>query len=165
MKIFREKPILGLMVIAVLIAIISNHNERIHTRKDLAMHVFIEDQINPDKYMEAIDFSKPVTMYRIKKGDLVIQYQVPGAPQGNFYGLEGATPTELGISDVGWDSKSEKIVPKVKQVYIATKDFDVLASYSAPVVDDWSTPEIETKTTGHKLQLFTTCKPCFKEAN
>jgi hypothetical protein len=101
-------------------------------------------------------------MYYIEKGTKLIQYQIPNAEQGNFYALPFATPSKLGISDKGYDAKSKSIVKKERRVYYATKDFKVLASYAAPVVDDWSTPEIETQTEGSELQFFTTCKSCFK---
>jgi len=159
---FKRKIIIGLMIMAVGISVLFHKHQIMEQRKLTVMNEFVLAHVDPDKYMQAIDYSKPVVVYHINKGDKFIQYQVPGAPQGNFYALEGSTPTELGISDVGWDPKSEKVVKKEMRIYTATKDFDVLSSYSAPVVDNWSTPEIETQTTGHKLQLFTTCKPCFE---
>lgn len=128
----------------------------------------IHSQTNEDydkfaKYLNGIDFKKPVEIFHIKKGDVFIQYQIPGAPQGNFYGLKDSTPSELGISDVGYDPIKKKVVKKEKRTYTSIKNFDALSSYAAPVIDKWSTPEIETQTEGSKLQIFTTCKKCFEE--
>jgi hypothetical protein len=101
-------------------------------------------------------------MYHVKQGDKFIQYQLPNAPQGNFYALEGSTPSGLGISSHGYVQKWNMLVPKEKRVYVALRDFDMLSSYAAPVVDNWSTPKIETQTKGRELQFFTTCKKCFE---
>lgn len=153
-----------LMLISLIIAIGVNENRKhefMMNNYNLASDVFIDELENPNQYITAIDYYKPVTSYQVKKGDRFIQYQVPGAPQGNFYAFEGSTPTELGISNLGYDFQMELVVEKEMRTYIATKDFVVLSSYAAPVTDDWSTPQIETQTEGHARQLFTTCKECF----
>lgn len=160
----KRYVILVLMVWSVIMAVVVNEDRREIVRNDnyvLAFDVFKKEGVDLDKYLEGIDFNKPVSIYHVKKSDIFIQYQTLNSPQGNFYAFEGSTPSSLGISDQGWDEKSQSIVDKEMRVYVATKDFDALMSYAAPVVDDWSTPEIETQTEGHDRQLFTTCKECF----
>ena len=156
------------MLLAVLVAVSFNEmrrHERYVENFKLASEVLLI-QVSVDdanKYLHGMDLSKPVEIMHIKVGDRFIQYQVPGAPQGNFYAREGSTPSQLGISPMGYDAQSKMNVRKQKRTYEAVKEVDALSSYAAPVVDDWSTPEIETQTEGHQLQIFSTCKPCFKE--
>ena len=154
---------IAIMIISVLFAIGYHKIQSARVNVETAISFFVKHDVNLDTYKLGIDFSKPVRILHVKKGDKFIQYQIPGAPQGNFYALEGTTPSELGISEWGYDSEYELTVKKRARIYIATKDFKVLASYAAAVVDDWSTPEDETQTDGSKLQLFTTCKPCFQQ--
>ena len=158
-----RRIILGIMMLAVLFAFLFNYNQRKEIANcDVAINVFEVNGLDPDKYLKGIDCSKPVRIYEVKRGDVFIQYQLPGAPQGNFYALEGSTPSELGINEIGYDYDEEIVVKKEKRYYIATRDFNVLSSYAAAVVDDWSTPEDETQTEGSKQQFFSTCKKCFR---
>ena len=151
------------MILSVIFAIGYHKIQYTRANVELAVSYFITQNVEPYTYMDGIDLSKPVKVFHIKKGDVFIQYQLAGAPQGNFYGLEGSTPSELGINEIGWDEEESIVVKKELRLYIATKDFDALSSYAAAVVDDWSTPEDETQTEGTAIQLFTTCKPCFKQ--
>lgn len=167
MKMTKRNWLIGLMAVMVMVAIHVNET-RVHQQMeknfDLACDV-LSRQVSVDetnKYLKGIDLRKPVTLMDIKKGDVFIQYQVPNGPQGNFYGLQNSTPTELGISNRGYDYKTKSVVIKEKRTYMATRNFSALASYADSVVDDWSTPEIETQTEGKKLQIFTICKPCFE---
>jgi len=150
------------MVLSVIFAIAYNRIQFTKLNIQLAVSYFITHNVEPYTYMDGINISKPVRVFHIKKGDTFIQYQIPGAPQGNFYGLEGSTPSELGINEIGWDEEESIVTKKELRVYVATKDFDALSSYAAAVVDDWSTPEDETQTEGSAIQLFTTCKPCLE---
>lgn len=158
----KNKVVLIITAISLLLAINFHQIKKHFINQEIARAVFIEAGVPEAKYMKGINFNKPVRMYKVKKGDIFIQYQVAGAPQGNFYALEGSSPTELGINDFGIDITTGLMVRKRMRVYIAIKDFTLLSSYAAAVIDDWSTPEDETQTKGNKLQLFTTCKPCFE---
>lgn len=162
----KRNIIIGLMAISVLFAVVFNQSQQYDRRYELASDYLTTSTQKTTNLLEGIDFSKPVTIYQIKPNEKFIQYQVEDAPQGNFYALatlnDDPTPSELGISEMGYNQKTKEVVRKEKRVYIAVKATTALASYAAPIVDDWSTPEVETQTTGHKLQLFSTCKPCFK---
>jgi hypothetical protein len=144
------------MIVVTLIAIVFNHN------KVKKFNVDILTKNDVTEYSVSIDLSRPVRIYHVDKGEIFIQYQTPNSPQGNFYARMYSTPTELGISSYGYDPILKEVVKKEKRTYQAVRDFDVLCSYSAPVVDDWSTPDIETRTRGHALQYFTRCKNCFE---
>jgi hypothetical protein len=164
----QQAKIIFIMICAVLFAVVFNQMKWAafeHKNEALALSVFIEEGFPPGQYMEGIDLKKPVKMYELRKGQEVIQYQVPCVDQGNFYGLEGSSPSELGINENGFDSCMGATVKRQLRVYIVTKDMSVLSSYAAPISDNWSTPEDETQTKGSKLQLFSTCKPCFKRSN
>jgi hypothetical protein len=158
----KNKVILSIMVIAIILAINFNQIKRHSARQEIARAAFTEAMVAVNEYMKGIDFSKPVTTHHMKKGEIVIQYQTPNSPQGNFYGLYGSTPDELGINKMGYDPAMKVTVLKERRVYVVIKDFDVVMSYAAPVVDDWSTPEDETRVGGKNLQIFTTCKECFE---
>ena len=151
------------MILSVIFAIGYYRIQYTKANIQIAISYFTNQNVKPYTYMDAIDYSKPVKVFHIKKGDIFIQYQIPGAAQGNFYGLEGSTPTELGINEFGYDKDSKLKIKKEKRIYVATKDFDALSSFAAAVTDDWSTPEDETQTEGSAIQIFTTCKPCFKK--
>lgn len=157
----KNKVILAAMAISVLLAISFHQIKAQFIYQEIARDVFITAGVPVDEYMKGINFGKSVKMFKVKKGDMFIQYQIPSNDQGNFYGLLGSKPDELGISKMGYDSRTGTNVLKTKRMYIALKDFDVLSSYAASVVDDWSTPENEERVAGSKLQFFTTCKECF----
>lgn len=159
----KRNFIVTLMLLSCVFATVHFKNQRYEERMNLSMRVLESEGIkDPSPYLNGIDFNKPVTSYTIKKGTILIQYQTPNNPQGNFYSYEGATPTELGISERGYDPVLKEVVEKDVRYYLATEDVKALSSYAAPVIDDWSTPEVETQTKGKKQQLFTTCKKCFK---
>lgn len=158
----QNKIILGIMAVALLLAFNIHQIKRDVIYRSIARAEFEKAYLPAERYMRGISFNKPVKMFMVKKGDRFIQWQVPNAPQGNFYGLYGSMPTELGINVIGVDPVTGNRIFKEMRVYIATIDFSMLSSYSAPVKDDWSTPEDETQTEGKKLQFFTTCKVCFE---
>lgn len=160
----KNKLIVGLMLLAIAISLIvaTNRSSSICQKNIEIATFFMNIQGVDTKYISGIDCHKNVGIYVVKKGDKLIQYQVPGRPQGNFYGFEGSTPSSLGISETGYDPVTKTIMEKEKRVYMAKKNFKVLLSFSAPVKDDWSTPEIETQTEGTAPQILTTCKECFE---
>lgn len=157
----KNKIILAVMAISILLAINFHQMKRHFIYQKIAREVFITSHVPVDEYMKGINFGKPVKIFKVKKGDMFIQYQIPSNNQGNFYGLPGSKPDDLGINKIGYDPITKTNVLKVKRIYIALKDFDVLSSYAASVVDNWSTPENEERVGGSKVQFFTTCKKCF----
>ena len=72
------------IVVVVLLAICYNQYQFKNHNKKLSVSYFINQDVNPDTYLNGIDLSKPVKVFHIKKEDTFIQYQIPGAPQGNF---------------------------------------------------------------------------------
>jgi len=154
----------SLMILVTFLVVGFSYLNKINERRELAVEFFKSENISPDQYLKSIDFTKPVKIYHVNEGDFFAQYQIPRATQGNFYALEISTPSQLGISMIGYDKIDKTNVTKEHRIYIATRNFEVLSSYAAPIIDDWSTPEIETQTSGTALQFFTTCKSCFKFA-
>ncbi len=160
MRTLKQKLIVSLMISLAILSIVGNNLTKQNERRETALKIFsLSNSCN--KYMEGVDFNKPVKVIHIKIGDEFIQYQTKSAPQGNFYGVIGSTPDELGISEKGYDPKTKKVVMKEMRIYKAVRENIALSSYAAPVKDDHSTPEIETQTKGGKEQLFALCKPCF----
>ncbi len=157
----KTKLILGIMLFSLAIALNIHVLKKRAMYRDMAKTMLMQANMFEEKYMKGIDCSKPVTMYVVEKGNILIQYQIPNAPQGNFYGRFGSTPDELGISDMGYDPVEKAKVKKMLIVYLAIKDTESLLSYAASIKDDWSTTENE-KRTGGKVQIFTTCKECFE---
>jgi hypothetical protein len=156
----KNKVILLIMAIAIILAININQIKKHYARQEMARVVFVASNVPVEYYMKGINFSKPVIMFHIKEGDVLIQYQTPNALQGNFYAQPGSKPDELGISEMGYDPVKKTNVLKQVRIYIAVKDTKVLLSYAASIEDNWSTPENEERT-GGSIQIFTACKKCF----
>ncbi len=58
-----------------------------------------------DSHLQGIDFSRPVEVRQLRAGDIVYQWQTPGAPLGNYFSPSSAVrPTDLGIAGVGTSS-------------------------------------------------------------
>jgi hypothetical protein len=154
----KHVKILIIMLLATAFAI------QIHVAKNkLTAKLFLITSNTSLSVMEGMDLIKSVRVYEAQEGEVFIQYQTPNSQQGDFYGLPGSTPTGLGISEVGYDPQLKKVVEKEKRTYKVVKKTDMLASYASPVIDNWSTPEIETKTGGRERQFFSKCKECFKQ--
>lgn len=158
----KTQRILYIMAISVLLAICFNLVKKEVVYRDIARTVFMETNLPVEQLMKGINFKKSVKIYKVKKGTVLIQYQIPNAPQGNFYGQPESSPNKLGVSCMGYDSVNKNKVMKEQRIYVAIKDTDVLMSYAAPIKDDWSTPEDEEVAGGRAIQIFTTCKECFK---
>ena len=158
-----RKTILIIMAISVLFAISFNRGRISIHHKNLATEIFESANVNANDYLRGINLHRPVGIYVAKEGEVFIQYQIPNAPQGNFYGLEGSTPNQLGINEYGYDPQTEEKVKKEIRIYKVVKETEMLSSFAAPTVDDWSTPEDEARTDGSELQFFTTCKDCFQQ--
>lgn len=157
----KNKIVLALTIISIILAINFHQIKQQFRYQRLAREIFTTSNVAVDEYMKGINFGKPVKIFKVKRGDMFIQYQIPSNHQGNFYGLPASKPDELGISKIGYDSTTKTNILKEKRIYIALKDFNVLSSYAASVVDKWSTPENEERVGGSKVQFFTTCKDCF----
>lgn len=158
----KNKIILAITVVSLILAINIHQVKKRFMYQNIARSVFLAAGVPVSEYAAGINFFKPVKIYPVKKGDIFIQYQVPAAPQGGFYGLQESTPSELGINEMGLDPKTKSIVKKERRIYVAIKDFNALSSYAASVKDNWSTPEDESRTQGKHQQFFTICKPCFE---
>lgn len=58
-----------------------------------------------DSHLQGIDFTRPVDVQPLRAGDIVYQWQTPGAPLGNYFSHSAAVrPTDLGIAGVGTTS-------------------------------------------------------------
>ena len=159
----RKKIIIAVVILVALLAGVNIYLiKKRSDYKDLAYKTFTDAGVDAEKFMRGINFRKKVEILQIDKGQILIQWQIPSAKQGNFYAFIDSKPNEIGIRDVGYDQVQKKRIPKEKRFYKATRNVDVLSSYAGAVTDDWSTPQDEERINGTKIQLFTTCKECFK---
>jgi hypothetical protein len=97
-------------------------------------------------HMRGIDFSQPVDVVTIPKGTEAIQYQIPGAPLGNYFALPGTPGNKLGFYTSGREATS----------YVSTQDIPVLRSFASSTIDDWSMKDYgwEIEAPGGATQFF-----------
>jgi hypothetical protein len=79
-------------------------------------------------HIRGIDFTRPVEIVTVPRGTELIQYQIPGAPVGNYFALPGTPGNQLGIYTSGREASS----------FVATGDVRALRSTAAGTIDDWS---------------------------
>jgi hypothetical protein len=84
------------------------------------------------QHLDGIDFSKPVEIVSLKKGTLVMQYQIPGRPVGNYFAPLGAKAETLGINPIG----------RVPSVFEIAEDTAVLRSTASTVIENGNTNNI-----------------------
>jgi hypothetical protein len=94
-------------------------------------------------HIRGIDLSKPVEITEIPEGTTLVQYQVPGGKQGNYFAPPGTSASELGINPAG----------KVPTTFKTTEKVTALKSTAAPILVDWETPPFEAD--GGGTQFFT----------
>lgn len=160
-----RKTTILILCFATIFAIFYNRITIVNEHKNIATAIFEQSHVNPQNYIQGINLHKPVGIYIAREGETFIQYQVPNAPQGDFYGLDGSSPSELGINEYGIDPKTKEKVKKEIRVYQVVKETEMLSSFAAPMIDDWSTPQDEARTDGSELQFFSACKECFQRIN
>jgi len=106
-------------------------------------------------HMRGIDFSYPVDVVTISKGTEVIQYQIPGAPVGNYFALPGTQGNQLGFYTSGRQATT----------FISTGNVQVLRSTASSTIDDWSMKAYgwEIEAPGGATQFFTRSKSWMKK--
>lgn len=112
-------------------------------------------------HLKGIDFSKPVEVIKIKKGTELVQYQVPGGRQGNYYAPPGTRPQQIGIASQGTSRITGQVVDKVATRFKVAEDVEVLRSTAARVVDTWSIAGKSVVADGGGIQIFSTAKGLF----
>lgn len=96
-------------------------------------------------HLEGIDFSRPLSVTMIPKGTQVVQYQLPGAPTGNYFAPIGTPANSLGIYTGG----------RVAKIFTAGQDTSVLRSTAASVRNTWEVPTWSIDADGGGAQYFT----------
>jgi hypothetical protein len=137
----------------------------IYTRKETARQFYLDQGWEGKwigSHVDGIDFTKPVYIDTLKAGDEVFQWQIPGAPQGNYYTPNQLTlPGQLGINPQAIHRDTGQLIEKVQGRYLVTRDVRVLKSTAREIVDDWSVNSQPYKASGGGIQLFTTEKDSF----
>jgi len=105
-------------------------------------------------HLQGIDFTQPVDVISIPQDTRVVQYQIPGAPVGNYFAPVGTPANTLGIYTSGL----------VGNVYTATEPITVLRSTSASITDTWSMQRAgwQIQTQGGSIQFFAPNQGGFK---
>ncbi|MCF6344889.1 MAG: polymorphic toxin type 46 domain-containing protein, partial [Thiomicrorhabdus sp.] len=105
-------------------------------------------------HLDGIDFSKPVKLTELPKGNKTSQFQVPGGKVGHYFAKPNAKATELGINPSA--EVNGVIVKKTKTIFELNSNTTVLESTArSGIVDIWSAPSKPFKTTGGGTQYFT----------
>lgn len=101
-------------------------------------------------HIRGIDLSRPVDVVTIPKGTEVIQYQIPGAPVGNYFALPDTRGNQLGFYTSGRQATS----------FISIDNVQVLRSTASSTIDDWSMKDYgwEIYAPGGAQQFFTRSK-------
>jgi len=115
-----------------------------------------EGEIND--HMKGIDFNHPVEVVPLKDGDVLGQWQSPGAPKGNYFAPTIEKPSQLGIGSVGHNRATGEAETKIQKLYKVRGKTDALSSKAASIADNWSSPYATAMTTGGGQQYFVPAK-------
>ncbi|RYZ13876.1 MAG: hypothetical protein EOP49_54050, partial [Sphingobacteriales bacterium] len=100
--------------------------------------------IEPKYLGGGIDFSKPVRMVNVPAGTPFVQFQIPGAPVGNYFAPVGTAGNTLGFYTGG----------RQQTVHIFNHDVRALQSTAKSITDTWSVPGWSISAPGGGTQLF-----------
>jgi RHS repeat-associated protein len=120
-------------------------------RRSVAEQFYRQRGVDEDRiaaHLRGVDFSKPVDVVRLPKGTELIQYQLPGGSRGSYFAPPGTPGNQLGFYTSG----------RQATVYVTTEEVEVLRSFAASTVDDWSMQEFgwQIEAPGGAVQFFTT---------
>jgi RHS repeat-associated protein len=95
-------------------------------------------------HLTGIDFNQSVDIVNIPAGTPVVQYQIPGAPVGNYFAPVGTSGNTLGIYTSG----------RVADTFTAIQDTTVLRSTAADVNITWEVKGWSIEAQGGGTQFF-----------
>jgi len=133
-------------------------------KQQLARDFYLKQGYSPkriDSHLAGIDFNQPVETVTPPQGTKVVQWQLPGAPQGNYYAFPGTTPQQLGISPIALNTTDGTMVNKIPTAYITNSEVEVLKSTAAAVNDTWSIPGRALATQGKGTQMMSAYSSAF----
>jgi hypothetical protein len=81
-----------------------------------------------DSHLQGIDFTRPVEVVTLRKGQVLEQWQYPGAPQGDYYALPGADKHSLGILHTRRNRATGLTEQRELRRLLVTEDIQVLRS-------------------------------------
>jgi len=127
-----------------------NLNSDINSRgnKELATNFYLDQGWHPKRaasHVGGIDFSQPVDIFTLSRGQPLAQYQARGNGVGNYFAPVGTRAEQLGINPIGRDTL----------VYAPTERVQVLRSTAAEIVDTWLVPSVPYRAEGGGTQFFT----------
>jgi type VI secretion system secreted protein VgrG len=110
-------------------------------------------------HVNGIDLSKPVEIVEIQPGEPLVQYNKPDGPQGKYFGPEGGTPEQLGISGEGrvkQDFVGPPRPPPVTALRTTAKDIPDFTSRDGTLVPGGGGGGIQYQTPTPELMKETT---------
>lgn len=124
-----------------------NTDINIRGNRELATNFYLDQGFHPKRvpsHVGGIDFSQPVDIVTLSRGQPVAQYQV-GNGVGNYFAPIGTRAEQLGVNPTG----------RQTLIYAPTERVPVLRSTAAEIVDTWTVPGSAYKAEGGGTQFFT----------
>jgi RHS repeat-associated protein len=124
-------------------------------RRSLAMQFYRDAGYSAEdaaSHVAGIDFSKPVEGVVLPKGTQVVQFQIPGRPQGSYYAPPGTSAESIGVNPEG----------RVQNVFTTSRDVTVLRSTAADTTGNASLPAA-ARGSGGGTQYFSAEKAAFEK--
>lgn len=114
-------------------------------------------------HLAGIDFSSPVEVARLGRGQLVYQWDAPSTSRGQYFALlERSTPSDLGVSPNKIPRGTNTIFSRTQIPMIVNRPVYGLRSTAAPIVDSWSVRGTSFPAVGGSRQFFTTDTSAFR---
>jgi RHS repeat-associated protein len=95
-------------------------------------------------HIKGIDFTKPVSVQRLRAGKEVTQWRNPSRPVGNYFTEPGTSASQLGINPKG----------RSEEAFVVASDTKALRSTAAPITDTWTDPASPFAAAGGGRQFF-----------
>lgn len=117
-----------------------------------------------ESHLNGIDFSHPVEVIKVGKGQQFYQWDSPTTYRGGQYFafLDSSRPTELGINPRKEGFGTDIIFKRIQSPLVTHRSVEVLKTTAAPIIDNWSIQNEPYITKGGAQQAFTPDLEAFK---
>jgi len=102
-------------------------------RKKVAYNFYRRSGLSHEQalsHMKGVDFSKPVSVRKLREGKNLAQWRNPDRPVGHYFTEPGTPASQLGINPKG----------RAQESFTVVSDTKALGSRAAPVTDTWTDP-------------------------
>jgi hypothetical protein len=133
----------------------------IRGRKEVATNFYRQSgysDLDLVSHLDGIDFTKPVEVVKVGRGQSFYQWDSPTTYRGGQYFAvsEGSVPSQLGINPSKVGFGSDTVFTRTQSPLVTNRSIYGLKSTTAPIEDTWSVPHQPFMTEGGAFQLFTT---------